>query len=94
MSDDHLSFSLANVNERALCAAMGALADFERIFETGLNSLAETVENLPRASADTNEELGGEGLAAALINLELAFEHATAALRQTLVNAAGRRRPQ
>lgn len=95
MSDpDHVGFPFANVNERAICTTLNALADFERVFEIGLNSLAETVENLPRASADPNEDSGGEVLAAALINLELAFEHATAALRQTLASATGRRQTQ
>jgi hypothetical protein len=94
MSDPHVGFPFVNVNERALCAALNALADFERVFEAGLNSLAETVETLPHASADPNEDLDGEGLAAALVNLELAFEHAAAALRQTLAGAAGRRQTQ
>lgn len=95
MSDhDHVSFPFADVNERALCAALSALAEFECIFKTGLNSLAETVEKLPHASADTSGDPDGEGLAAALVNLELAFERATAALRQTLASAAGRRQTQ
>jgi hypothetical protein len=88
MSDLHVSFPRGAVNERAHRAALDALANFERVFETGLNSLAETVETLPRVFAYTengdNDDPMSEDVVAALIDLQLAFGRATAAIRQTL----------